>query len=706
LILQEVFMPDPYVRALFEPNSIAIIGASSDPAKASGLPLRNLVNSRFTGKIYPVNPRASEIGELKCYASVSDLPEAPDVAILMVDAKLSPEVLEECGKKGLKTAIIGSAGFSEAGPEGEERQNRLGRIAETYHIRVCGPNCHGTFNVLKNIPCGYDHSFALPLSPGPVAIVSHSGALLGVLGHRALQANQGLSYLVSNGNEMDLDLCDFTEFFLEDESTRVVAVLMEGLKNGPRFLELARRAHEIGKTIVVLKVGKSQRGAITTMAHTARMAGAGEVYEAAFRQFGVIATDTVETFLGAAQMAAHQAVPRGGRLLVMTSSGAGASLMADKASDYGIELADISEEAKARIPQRRSAILTNPFDTAGASRSPGFLSSVCEAFAADSANDCLLMYLGPLAVRHEYARNFAAACEKYGKTAAAIILLSEPDVRDIFQAHHVPVFDAATDACFRTLLAYIDYGKFLERHTTTSETATATGRSRAAAEAILRGSRGGTMLSQSAAQQLLEVYGFKCAENLSAATSGEAEAAANKLGYPVILKTAVPNVAHRSEAGLVSGEVSNGSELREQYSRLEAKARALSSDDVIFSVDKFVEHEFELIFGVKYDPTFGPVILCGLGGIFTEVLKDYALGLAPLSNVAAEDMLSSLRAFPVLAKPAMKECNHLAAVTRALMRLSDLAVDLNGKISAVDINPIGLSAGSSELTVLDAKVHL
>ena len=171
-----------------------------------------------------------------------------------------------------------------------------------------------------------------------------------------MQASQGLSYLVSNGNEMDLDLCDFVEFFLEDEHTKVVAVLMEGLKNGPRFLELARRSHELRKTIVVLKVGKSERGAITTLAHTARMAGSGEVYEAAFRQFGVISTDTVEAFLGAAQLAAHQPVPRGGRLFVMTSSGAGASLMADKASEYGIELADISEEAKGRIPRvaRRS----------------------------------------------------------------------------------------------------------------------------------------------------------------------------------------------------------------------------------------------------------------------------------------------------------------------------------------------------------------
>jgi acetate---CoA ligase (ADP-forming) len=693
---------DPRVRLLFEPNSVAVIGASSDSTKASGLPLRNIVNSKFTGKIFPVNPRATEISGLRCYPSVTELPEAPDVAILMVDAKLSPQVLEECGKKGVKSVIIGSAGFSESGPEGQERQAQLSSIAQKYDLRICGPNCHGTFNVLKGIPCGYDHAFALPLTPGPVAIASHSGALLGVLGHRAVQANQGLSYLVSNGNEMDLDLCDFTEFFLEDASTQVVAVLMEGLKDGRRFLQLAERAHELGKKIVVLKVGKSERGAITTLAHTARMAGSGDVYEAAFRQYGIISTDTVETFLAAAQMAAHQPAPRGGRILVMTSSGAGASLMADKASEYGIELADISEEAKDRIPQRRTAILTNPFDTAGASRSPGFLSSVCEAFAADTANDCLLMYLGPLAVRHEYARNFAAASAKFGKPAAAIICLSEPDVRDIFQEQHIPVFDAATDACFKMLRGYIDYGKFLASRCQGEKEDREGRQTRPEAAAILRAHRRVAMLPQAATVELLTVYGFKCAANRAANSAFDARIAAGKLGYPVILKGLVPGIAHRSDAGLVSRKISSEVELKQEYEKLVANARPRSQEILTVSVEKFIAHDFEVIVGVKYDATFGPVLLCGLGGIFTEVLKDYALRLAPLTALDAEAMLVSLKAFPVL----QKNVACLKELTNALLRLSDLAVELDGKLKAVDINPIGLSCDSSALTVLDAKIHL
>jgi acetyltransferase len=697
---------DPRVRLLFEPQSVAIIGASSDPSKASGLPLRNIVKSKFTGRVYPVNPRATEINGLPCYPAVTDLPEAADLAILMVDAKLSAQVLEDCGKRGVKTAIVGSAGFSESGRDGQERQAQLSDIAKKYDIRVCGPNCHGTFNVVKGIPCGYDHSYALPLNPGPVAIASHSGALLGVLGHRAVQANQGLSYMVSNGNEMDLDLCDFTEFFLEDESTKVVAVLMEGLKDGPRFIDLAQRAHDLGKTIVVLKVGKSERGAITTMAHTARMAGSGEVYDAAFRQYGIIATDTVEAFLGAAQMAAHQPVPAGGRMLVMTSSGAGASLMADKATEYGIKLADISDQAKERIPQRRTAILTNPFDTAGASRSPGFLTDVCEAFASDTANDCLLMYLGPLAVRHDYARSFATASAKFGKTAAAIIMLSEPDVRDIFQAQHIPVFDAATDACLKTLRGYIDYSHFLARRNAATEEKPLGPPPPAVVDVILQAHRNEPMLPQASTVELLRAYGFRCASYQSVCSIDDATAAANKLGYPIILKGMIANMAHRSDAGLVSGKISNDGELYNHFTALENRMRSFGQEDIQINVESFVPHDQEVILGVKYDTTFGPVILCGLGGIFTEILKDYALRLAPLTMSEAEDMLSSLKAFPVLRQAAAKGMPHIASLTAALLRLSDLAVELRGKISAVDINPVGLSSDSSQLTVLDAKIHL
>lgn len=375
--------------------------------------------------------------------------------------------------------------------------------------------------------------------------------------------------------------------------------------------------------------------------------------------------------------------------------------MADKASEYGLDLADISAEAKARIPERRSAILTNPFDTAGASRTPGFLSAVCDAFAADTANDCLLMFMGPLAVRQEYARNFATAAEKFGKTAAAIINLSEKDMRDIFQQHHIPVFDGATDACFKVLRSYIDYGRFLQMWSPGSRAVTRASEPRPPAAAVLKAHQGLSMLPQQATAALLKDYGFQCADYRLASNYGEAKDAANGLGFPVILKGVVADVAHRSDAGLISDRISGQEELQRGYASLEAKVHRKTKGPIIISVEKFFPHDFEVICGVKYDATFGPVILCGLGGIFTEILKDYALRLAPLTAVDAQALAASLKAFPVLAKSP-----GLDSLTDAIVRLSDLAIELEGKITAVDINPIALRSDSTEALVLDAKIHL
>jgi acetyltransferase len=315
------------------------------------------------------------------------------------------------------------------------------------------------------------------------------------------------------------------------------------------------------------------------------------------------------------------------------------------------------------------------------------------------------MYLGPLAVRHDYARNFAAAAEKFRKPAAAIMNLSEADVRDIFQAHHIPVFDAATDACFKVLRAHIDYGDFLARRRSALKETSRPRRDPASIDAILQRGRG-ALLPQPETAELLGLCGFDCAAYKLASGSGEAIAAAHKLGYPVIIKAGAGNVAHRSDAGLVSGRIANDDALREEFAKLESRARALGELEVSVSIERFIPHDLEIILGVKYDPTFGPVILCGLGGIFTEVLKDYALRLAPLSEPDVADMLSSLKAFPVLQKAEANGSPYTKVLSAALMRLSDLAVGLSGKISAVDINPIVLPSGASQLQILDAKIHL
>lgn len=697
-------MVDHQTQLLFNPRSVAVIGASSNFEKASGYPLRNLLNAKFDGPIFPINPSTSEIAGLKCYGSILDVPKTPDLAILMVDAKLVSGVIDECGRKGVKAAVVGAGGFGELGPVGQERQDALVETAKAYGIRLCGPNCHGVFNVLKKLPLGYNFSYALPMTPGPIAVASQSGALLGSLATRMFRAGQGLSYIVSTGNEVDLNLCDYLEFFLEDEATRVAALLIEGVPDGPRFVELADRAYRSGKTIVVLKVGKSERGVLTTMAHTSRMAGSAETYEAAFRQHGIVSTDTVEAFLGAARMLASQPLPRDGKLMVMTSTGAGASLMADKAAEYGIDLADISDEVQKRIPPRRSAILANPFDTAGTSRTPGFLATVCDAFASDPANDCLLLFMGPLAVRQEYARHFCEAVKKHGKAALGIMSLDEEEMESIFRPHQIPLFDLSTDACFRVLRSVIQYGRFCR--TRVEAEAMAPGGADAV-DAILRRHACNGMLTDKAVREILSHYGWSTPEYAIATNSGDAVEAANRLQYPVIIKGLVPEVAHKHDVGLVSRALWSRAEVEDAYESIAAQSEALGlREGAEIVVEKYVDHDHEFILGAKYDPTFGPVVLFGLGGSLAEEMNDYSLRLAAMTRHDAGEMAADLKAYKFLERAASRGALNLDRVVEAILTTARMALDLEGQMAALDMNPVVFVGHEPKAMVLDAKIHL
>lgn len=701
-------MVDDRVRWLFHPQSIAIIGASSDTTKASGYPLRNLLAAKFGGTIFPINPRVQSINGIKTFASILDVPGAVDVAILMVDAALVPQVIAECGQKGVKAAIVGASGFSESGEIGNQRQVDLAKTASEYKMRICGPNCHGVYNVIEAIPLGYNFSFGLRLLPGSVAIVSQSGALLGSLAARTLRTGLGLSYLVSSGNEVDLDLCDYLEFLLEDESTKVIALLIEGLKDGERFIRLTKQAHATGKTIVALKVGKSERGAVTTMAHTSRMAGSGEVYEAAFRQFGVISTDSVETFLGAAQLATGQRPPRSGKVMILTASGAGASLMADKAAEYGVELAEISADTTSQIPQRKTAILTNPFDTAGQSRSPGFLASVCDAFASDPGNDCLLLFLGPLAVRHEYASHFCRAAKASGKPAAAVVTLADSAVEEVFRQHNVPFFDFCTDPCVKTLRSFIRYGHFLNSAQDDPRLSKTRSPLPSGINEIFKVGDKLSLLPEEGTRKLLCEYGFRGPEQLTVNDLTGARKAAQDLGYPLIMKATGLDVGHKSNVGLVSSRVLTATDLEREFESVRQHAIALATDShpVAMSVEKYIDHKYEFIIGLKTDEIFGPIILFGLGGVFTEVLRDYVIGLIPLTKQTAREMLLELKAFPVLRSSEARGELSFDKLTHAMTRISDMGVELKNQIAALDINPIVFTSLCPNGVILDAKVHL
>jgi acyl-CoA synthetase (NDP forming) len=700
-------MAQNWMLKFFEPQSVAIIGASSNPKKTSGRVLHNLIRAGFAGKLFPINPTADEIEGVKCFRSVLDLPEVPDVALSMVDASVVPSVMEECGRKGIQATIIGANGFSEAGPEGEKLQNATAAIASRYGMRVCGPNCNGLYNILRRIPIGYNFVHGINLLSGGVAIASQSGALLGSIAHRAHRMGIGLSYFVSTGNEMDLELCDYFDFFLNDDKTTVIALLIEGLRDGSRFLELVRKAHRLEKPVVVLKLGRSQKGAITAVAHTARMGGSGEIYESAFRQFGVISTDTIEAFLGASQMAATQAPPAKGKLMVVSSTGGGASLIADKAEEYGIDLAELTDDVKSQIPAHKSAIITNPFDIAGGAQRPGFFEAMCAAFATDPSNDCLLLFLHELIVRERFASVFCDSVKSAKKSAVAVVNLVGEETEQIFRSNNIPCFDGSVDACLSALRSFIDYGRFYTSRGRDLVARHLDAKIRPSAEHILDANKGAKLLPDDATAQLLREFGFLCPVFKIVSSLHDAEVAVQEVGYPVILKGVIPDIAHKSEESLVSRPVATVSELSKEFGKIESQMAVLSgnrnSQRVL--IQKYIPHEYEIILGVKYDPTFGPAVLFGMGGIFTEILGDFSIRLAPIMPIEAAEMLSEIKTFSILQKFHHGGKSALELITDNILRASQLALELNGHVSAIDINPVALSAANDEMIVLDAKIH-
>jgi acyl-CoA synthetase (NDP forming) len=701
-------MPNDRMSNFFRPHSIAIVGASTNPKKTSGRVLRNLIRAGFTGRLFPVNPTASEIEGLRCFSAVTELPETPDVVLSMVDAPIVPSVLEQCGRKGVKAAIIGASGFGEAGPAGEALQATAAEISSRYGIRVCGPNCNGLYNIQRRIPIGYNFVHGVDLKPGGVAIASQSGALLGSVAHRAHRMDLGLSYFVSTGNEMDLELCDYADFFLADDQTRVVALLIEGLRDGPRFLDLACRAHRLGKAIVVLKLGRSRKGAISAVAHTARMAGSAEVYDSAFRQFGVISTDTIEAFLGAAQLAATQPPPPRGKLMVISSTGGGASLIADKAEQYGIELAELTDEVKAKIPAHKSAIINNPFDVAGGSQRPGFFEAMCGAFAADPASDVILLFLHELMVRERFASVFSDAVKPAGKSALAVLNLVGEETEQIFRRNNIPCFDGSVDACLSALRSYINYGRFYADRDRRLCDRSLVSQMNAAVKELLDGSIRSGILPEPVSRRLLGEYGFKFPAHRLASSLVEAEAMAAEIGYPVILKGAVPNLAHRSAEGLVSRPVMAASELQRELGAIENRMRVFAKDGAADKVllEKYLPHDCEIILGIKYDPTFGPAVLFGLGGTFAEVLKDFSIRLAPVTPSEAAEMVAEIKGYPLLKKYLSDLGLALELILESVLRASRLAIDLGGRVSAIDINPLALAPGHPDPIILDAKIHM
>jgi 4-hydroxybutyryl-CoA synthetase (ADP-forming) len=693
----------------FSPQSIAVIGASEKPGV--GKTIFTNIAKHFKGKIYPVTPSNPTVGGLTAYKSVVEIPEKVDLAVVAAPSRFTPAVMEEVGKKGIKGAIIVSAGFKEVDEEGARLEREVGEIARKYGIRVIGPNCLGIMSLSND---NMMNSTFLKITPkyGGIALVSQSGAICAATVEDAEAQNIGFSKVISMGNKVDMDESDVLELLAEDEATKVIIMYLEDIRNARRFMDIAKRiTSEKKKPIIVLKSGRTAEGAKAAASHTGALGGSDANYEAAFAQCGVIRVDTMGELFDLATAFSKQPLPEGG-VVIVSNAGGPAIISTDSCSKYGLKMADISsiKDAIAKvIPAYGSP--RNPVDIVGDADYMRFEKVLLEVLAHPNVGSVVTMCTPSATLNYDdLARVLVKMSAKFpDKTILASLMgLAEGvENRAIMSEGGVPYYLYAEPA-IRTLKAMYEFKNWVDSSSTRSAKLQFS-RDTAKVKSIFENVRaqGRANLLEEEGYEVLKAYGFPTPKSILGATEEECASAAKEIGYPVVMKIASPDIIHKSDAGGVKVGVKSDEEVRAAFRSIMENARKYKADAKIKGVlvQEMVKSAKETILGASLDPTFGPVIMFGLGGIYVEVLKDVVFRVAPIDEREAMKMVESIKTIKLLKGVRGEKPSDLRAIADSLQRLSQLLVDFP-EIKEFDINPLLVLEEGKGARVVDSRIIL
>lgn len=660
------------ISGLLSPRSVAVVGASASPHKIGGVLFANV--AAFPGPVFAVNPGYREILGRPCVPTVDDLPESVSLAVIAVPPNDALRALRACGEKGIRDVVVITAGFREIGGEGVEREVEMVAIADRYGMNVLGPNAFGL--VLPR--AGLNATFApYGARPGKIAVLSQSGALASAVLRWAWEEGVGLAALVSLGNKAVLDETDLLSALARDPETRVVAAYLEGIGDGQEFVRVAGEVTR-DKPVVVLKAGRTEAGARAALSHTGALAGSDRAYEAAFRRAGVLRVSTVEELLEASQALAQAPLPRGRRLGIVSNAGGPGILAADAAAAAGLEVPPLSPATVAALTPKFSpaASLANPVDILADATAKEF-EEVVEAVLVDPNVDMGLVLTAPhpILTFAELARTLDAA-RRHGKPLAACFMageLGDEAERVLGQAGISHPFEPAR--AVRALAVLARYRELRDRR---HEVPTRPDVDRARAELFLP--REGMLAVDGLG--LLAAYGVPVARGGLARSDDEAASLARGLGEEVVLKVVDPEIAHKSDVGGVRIGVS----VRGVRAAYREMAQAFPTARGVY-VQELLPPGQEIIVGAVRDPTFGPLVVVGLGGAFVEFLRDVAFALAPLSPGEAEELIRSIAGFPLLQGARGRPPVDLNALVDAVVRVGYLIADFP-QIRELDVNPL------------------
>ena len=705
--MEKVIVDQEVLDGVLKPKSIAVVGASTKPGKIGYNVIENLLASKYEGKIYPINPTATEILGIKVYPSILDVPDSVDAAVMTIPAKFVLEAVEECGKKGVKGVIVITSGFSEVGEKELEKQ--IVEKANQYGMRILGPNIVGVLNNTNNMNASFAPT--LPL-PGKGALISQSGALLIALDMATFTRRVGFDKLISIGNMSDISFADLISWLDKDQDTTSISLYIEGLKDGRSFMEACRSAN---KPIVALKSGVSEHGAAAAASHTGSLAGAANMYKAVFKQVGIVQASDLGNLFDRTLALSLQPEFKGENLLIITNGGGVGVLATDAAEKYGIPLKfapqDVQTELKKYMPEFGSA--KNPVDLTGVASAEWYGSAVKNSLSHPWIDAMVVLYCEvaithPMDVAKEIKKAYDEANVKDKPITVSFVggIESEKAMQWLVE-NNIPAY-STPDAAVNAISALSEYHQAKKYSGITEETC-ASEKGDIAREIIsVARSQGRTALTEIEAKEIFSIYGLPVTKSYLATNEDEAVEFANQIGYPVVMKIVSPEIIHKSDARGVRVNIYTDNDARDAFIIITANARRYNPKANIHGVvvQEMAPWGTEVILGSVNDPTFGPAVMFGLGGIFVEALKDVTFRVSPVSPIQAEMMLDEIRGAPILGGVRGEKPRDKKAMADVICKYSNMILDLKDEIAESDANPILVYEDGKGVKVVDARIIL
>ena len=673
------------LETLLRPQSVAVIGASDNPARIGGRPIYSMLKGNFQGKLFPVNPNRDIVQGLKAYPDISSVPIPVDSAVISVPENVALKVIKECAERGVKSAVVFTSGFAEIGNSGLNAQHQIANIASESGMRILGPNCLGVFN----LSAGWFGTFANTLASkkiptGPIGIVTQSGAYGGHLFTITQNRGVGTNYWVTTGNEVDIDVAEVIEFYAREPEIRVIISYAEGIKNGNRMRKALEAARNAKKPVIFMKVGSTEAGARAAASHTASLAGEDAVYDGLFKQYGVYRAETTEEMADVAYACQFGRYPNGPKIGLQTISGGIGVQMADAASKKGFDVAPLPKSTQEKIKKLIPfAGVNNPVDFTGQVLNERKLLEDSMRFVIDEADyDSQILYLASLPIS-EFTRDisleiFTALRKRYPEELMFLSMIGPQESRKPYEEIGYPCFEDHSLAV-RAMAALRYFAKVFKQ----------------GKQKVIASTRGNKLarldrnISEFEAKSILSTAGIPTNREFLTESCGEAIEAQKTIDGPVVLKVASPNIPHKTEIGGVLLNLTTKEEVEEGYKKLitsvQSNAPRAKIDGII--VAEMISGGIETVLGVTNDPVFGPTVMFGLGGVFVEVLKDVAFRVAPFGTEEARRMIDEIRGRAVLDGARGAPPADIEALANAISTLSIFAVENSDNIQTIDINP-------------------